>query len=100
MYEYVHVPPYYTRQVSSIIGHFSSRIGGRTRILNFRLYVRTKLEAPRHSVETYEKLTVVNCATTKSGVKNSLFKLLLAKERPDSLAERNAWLAQLASARR
>lgn len=56
------------------------------------------MEAPSHPIETYEKMTVINCGVTECGAKNLVFNLLLARHSPNALVEKQAAIAQLVSA--
>ncbi|XP_060516742.1 dynein axonemal heavy chain 7 [Cylas formicarius] len=61
---------------------------------DFRLYITTKLRNPHYLPEVAVKVTLVNFMITKAGLEDQLLGIVVAKERPDLEAEKNALIIQ------
>ncbi|KAK2577836.1 hypothetical protein KPH14_001102, partial [Odynerus spinipes] len=62
--------------------------------LDFRLYITTKLRNPHYLPEIAVKVTLVNFMITTEGLEDQLLGIVVAKERPDLEAEKNALIVQ------
>ncbi|KAF7280376.1 hypothetical protein GWI33_006107 [Rhynchophorus ferrugineus] len=66
----------------------------------FKLYITTKLRNPHYLPEVAVKVTLVNFMITKAGLEDQLLGIVVAKERPDLEAEKNALILQGAENKR
>ncbi|XP_011702284.1 PREDICTED: dynein heavy chain 7, axonemal-like isoform X3 [Wasmannia auropunctata] len=64
---------------------------------NFRLYITTKLRNPHYLPEIAVRVTLLNFMITPSGLEDQLLGIVVAKERPDLEAEKNALILQSAA---
>ncbi|ERL86097.1 hypothetical protein D910_03511 [Dendroctonus ponderosae] len=67
---------------------------------DFKLYVTTKLRNPHYLPEVAVKVTLVNFVITSAGLEDQLLGIVVAKERPDLEAEKNALIIQGAENKR
>ena len=63
---------------------------------SFKLYITTKLSNPHYLPELFANVTLVNFMITKEGLDDQLLGILVAKERPELEASRNALVIQSA----
>ncbi|XP_050309816.1 dynein axonemal heavy chain 7 [Anthonomus grandis grandis] len=61
---------------------------------DFNLYITTKLRNPHYLPEVAVKVTLVNFVITSAGLEDQLLGIVVAKERPDLEAEKNALIIQ------
>ncbi|KAG7196964.1 hypothetical protein KM043_000229 [Ampulex compressa] len=61
---------------------------------NFRLYITTKLRNPHYLPEIAIRVTLLNFMITQSGLEDQLLGIVVAKERPELEAEKNALIVQ------
>ncbi|CAH1130366.1 unnamed protein product [Ceutorhynchus assimilis] len=67
---------------------------------DFKLYITTKLRNPHYLPEVAVKVTLVNFMITNAGLEDQLLGIVVAKERPDLEAEKNALIIQGAENKR
>lgn len=64
------------------------------------MYITTKLRNPHYLPEVAVKVTLVNFVITSAGLEDQLLGIVVAKERPDLEAEKNALIIQGAENKR